>query len=75
MLFPIPNRRLSERIYRVTAQTVLIWGQNDKLIVPAYGSKFRELLPQAEWVEVEAAGHMVPYEQPDAVLDGIARLG
>ena len=75
MLFPIPNRRLSDRIYRVTAQTVLIWGQNDKLIVPAYGSRFRELLPQAEWVEVEAGGHMLPYEQPDAVLDGIARLG
>ena len=75
MLFPIPNRRLCDRIYRITAQTVLIWGQNDQFIDPVYGAKFREYLPQADWVEIEAAGHMVPYEQTDAVLEGISRLG
>ena len=26
ILFPIPNRRLSKRLYRVTTPTVLVWG-------------------------------------------------
>ena len=34
ILFPIPNRRLSKRLYRVTAQTLVLWGGADQLIVP-----------------------------------------
>src|SRR5262249_28595105 len=32
ILFPIPNRRLSKRLYRLTAPTLLVWGREDKLI-------------------------------------------
>jgi hypothetical protein len=27
ILFPIPNRRLSKRLYRLTAETLLVWGR------------------------------------------------
>ena len=36
ILFPIPNRRVSKRLYRVTAKTLVLWGAADRLIVPAY---------------------------------------
>ena len=29
ILFPIPNRGLSRRLYRLTAPTALIWGRHD----------------------------------------------
>ena len=50
----------------------MVWGESDKLIVPAYAEKWRELIPGAEVVTIPEAGHMAPYEQPAAVSDAIA---
>jgi pimeloyl-ACP methyl ester carboxylesterase len=74
ILFPIPERGLAERLYRVRARTRLVWGAEDRLIPLAYGRRFAELIPDATLDVVPAAGHMVPYEQTDAVLAAIARL-
>jgi pimeloyl-ACP methyl ester carboxylesterase len=74
ILFPVPERGLAERLYRVTAKTVLIWGESDRLIPPVYAEAFHRLLPHAELVRVAEAGHMAPYEKPDAVLEAIARV-
>lgn len=74
ILFPIPERGLSERLYRVRARTVIIWGEDDRLIVPAYAEAFKHHLPKAELVSIARAGHMAPIEQPEAVLDAIAKV-
>ena len=74
ILFPIPDRGLSERLYRVQARTLLIWGDSDRLIDPVYAEAFRRSIPRAEVVRIADSGHMVPYEQPDAVLEAIAKL-
>lgn len=75
ILFPIPERGLSERLYRVRARTVLVWGASDRFVVPAYADAFARLLPGAEKVVIPEAGHMAPYERPEAVLEAIAGLG
>ena len=67
ILFPIPDRRLSQRLYRLTAKTLLVWGDEDKLIPPVYAERWQQLVPRAELARIAAAGHMVPYEQPAAV--------
>ena len=64
ILFPIPNRRLSKRLYRLTAPTLVLWGKSDALIPPVYAERFRALIPQAKLALIDQAGHMVPYEQP-----------
>jgi pimeloyl-ACP methyl ester carboxylesterase len=74
ILFPIPNRRLSKRLYRQTAKTLLIWGKSDKFIPPLYAERWQALLPDAELVTIAEAGHMIPYEQPDAVAEAIANF-
>ena len=66
ILFPIPNRRLSKRLYRLTADTLLVWGAADRLIVPAYAAHWQALIPGARVAMIDGAGHMLPYEQPDA---------
>ena len=71
ILFPIPNRRFSERAYRVTNPTLLVWGRQDRLIPPAYADAWRAALPDAEIELVDGAGHMLPYEQPTAVVEAI----
>ncbi|HVR29958.1 MAG TPA: alpha/beta hydrolase, partial [Thermoanaerobaculia bacterium] len=73
ILFPIPNRRLSKRLYRMTAPTLLVWGRQDKLIPPPYAERFLELLPgESRIAWIDQAGHMVPYEQTAAVAEAIA---
>jgi len=71
LLFPIPDRGIAERLYRVRAQTTLVWGESDRLIEPVYASLWQRLLPEARLLRVPDAGHMLPYEKPDALLDAI----
>lgn len=74
LLFPIPDRGLAKRLYRIRARTAIVWGASDRLIDPVYGEEFRRRIPGATLHRIEAAGHMVPYEQPDAVLAVLATL-
>jgi pimeloyl-ACP methyl ester carboxylesterase len=72
ILFPIPNRRLSKRLYRVKAETLVLWGEEDLLIPPIYGEKFRELIHGARLVKIREAGHLLPYEQPEMFVSTVA---
>ena len=71
-LWPIPNKGLHKRLHRVTAPTLLIWGETDGICPPAYGDDFEAALPDARLSLVPEAAHMVQEEQPDAVADLIA---
>jgi pimeloyl-ACP methyl ester carboxylesterase len=74
ILFPIPNRRVSKRLYRLSTPTLVVWGRSDRLIPPAYAERWVELLPDARLEWIDAAGHMAPYEQTDAVATAIERF-
>ncbi|MDH4145377.1 MAG: alpha/beta hydrolase [Acidimicrobiia bacterium] len=73
ILFPVPNRRLSKRLYRITNPTLLLWGAEDRLIEPKYAEAFAQGLVNADSqvTLVEGAAHMTPYEQPAAAAEAI----
>lgn len=71
ILFPIPNRRVSKRLYRLTTDTLLVWGRDDRFIPPPYAERWQELLPGARLAWIEDAGHMAPYEQTESVHEAI----
>ena len=71
ILFPIPNRGIARRLYRLSAETALLWGQNDKLIPPVYAGKWKEQIPRARLVVIDNAGHMLPYEQSAAFVAAV----
>ena len=73
ILFPIPERGLAGRLYRIKAKTLLIWGESDRLMPPVYAHAFRSALPHADLVLIPAAGHMVTFERTGAVSDAISR--
>jgi pimeloyl-ACP methyl ester carboxylesterase len=75
ILFPIPDRGLAERLYRIRARTLLIWGDSDRLVSPAYAHAFHRAIKTSELVSIPEAGHMVTLEKPDAVVAAIARFG
>jgi pimeloyl-ACP methyl ester carboxylesterase len=67
VLFPIPNRRLSKRLYRLTTDTLVVWAEHDRVIPAVYASRWQALLPRSHGVCLTDAGHMLPYEQPQAL--------
>jgi pimeloyl-ACP methyl ester carboxylesterase len=74
ILFPIPNRRLSKRLYRLTAPALILWGAADRLIVPAYAEAWKALIPTARVQTIAGAGHMLPHEQPDAFARAVTEF-
>jgi pimeloyl-ACP methyl ester carboxylesterase len=74
ILFPIPERGLSSRLYRIKAETQLIWGDSDKLISPAYAQEFQRGISGAGITMIPKAGHLVPFEKPAEVAAAIGRL-
>ena len=67
VMFPIPNRRLSKRLYRLTAPTLLVGAGDDALIGEPYLDAWQGHLPRAEVAMIDDAGHLVNLEQPDAL--------
>ena len=74
ILFPIPDRGLSERLYRIKARTMLIWGDSDRAIPPIYAQEFKRRIAGAQLVSVPEAGHAIAWEKPRAVIEAIKRL-
>jgi pimeloyl-ACP methyl ester carboxylesterase len=74
ILFPIPNRRLSKRLYRLTAETLVLWGASDRLIAPAYAAQWKALIAGARVQTIDGAGHMLPWEQPEAFVEAVIRF-
>ena len=74
ILFPIPERGLSERLYRVKARTLLVWGDNDKLIAPVYAQAFKAKIAGAQLVSIPEAGHMAIWEKTRECVQAVQRL-
>ena len=75
LLFPVPERGLAQRLYRIRARTVIVWGESDRLIPPVYGDAFAAAIPGARRMSVARAGHMITLEKPAAIVEAVASLG
>ncbi len=71
IMFPIPNRRLSKRLYRLTAPTAIIFGADDRLVVPQYADAWRVALPDAHISELPG-GHLLNLETHQALAGALA---
>ena len=74
ILFPIPNRRVVKRLYRAAAPALVLWGLEDRFTPVSYAERWQTLLPVARCELIAKAGHMIPYEQPDAVAEAVEKF-
>jgi pimeloyl-ACP methyl ester carboxylesterase len=74
ILFPIPERGLASRLYRIRARTQVIWGDSDKLIAPVYAQEFQRGIAGSSVTMIPQAGHAVSFEKPAEVVAAISRL-
>jgi pimeloyl-ACP methyl ester carboxylesterase len=62
------NPKLARRLRRVTAPTLILWGENDTFLPPAHAAAYAELIPNATLQTVPQCGHLVPFEQTDVFI-------
>jgi pimeloyl-ACP methyl ester carboxylesterase len=48
-VWPNGDRGLNERLYRIIAPTLLLWGEYDGLVPPAYAEAFKRMMTGAPW--------------------------
>ncbi len=70
-IWPIPDKGLKRRAYRITAPTLLVWGASDKIVPPSYGPLFRKLIPGSKVVKIPRAGHLPMLEQPERFVAAV----
>ena len=58
----------------ISQPTLLLWGENDRLLPPRWGDAFAALLPRATLHKIPAAGHMPMFERPREVAEKISRF-
>ena len=59
---------LAARLGGITAPTLVIWGEADRIVTPGYGKEYVAAIPGAVFRMVPAAGHLPQLENPEAVL-------
>jgi pimeloyl-ACP methyl ester carboxylesterase len=72
LIWPIPDKGLRKRIHRISARSLIVWGENDKLISPSYADDFKRGITGSEIFTIPFCGHEPPLEQTE-VLEAAVR--
>lgn len=65
------NPRLKRWLGRIDTPTLVLWGESDNVVKPAYGRAYASLIPGAHFALIEGAGHHPELERPEALADRI----
>lgn len=75
-IWPLRDRGLGRRLRRITAPTLVVWGEKDKLAPSHYADDFVAKIGDARAEFIPDAGHMAPYEKTaefTELVDGFLR--
>lgn len=73
LVWPIPDHNIIDRIHRVTTPTAVVWGDADALAPISYLDRWANTLPNVTATHTVAdAGHLIDWDQPDAVAKIVA---
>lgn len=64
--------RLLGRLRRISAQTLVLWGGDDRFIPQSHAKEFAARIPRASVRLIEGAGHLPHLEQPERWSDAVA---
>ena len=73
-LWPLPDKGLSRRAYRIKAPALILWGGQDQINPPSYADDFRRLIAGSRAATLPDAGHLLMLEQPDAFADAVTNF-
>lgn len=55
--------KLERRLSGLKCPTLIVWGENDRLIPPVYGETLQKVIPGAKLVTLAGTGHMPMFEK------------
>jgi pimeloyl-ACP methyl ester carboxylesterase len=67
----VSDPTLLGRLGTVTVPTLVVFGESDRIVTPAYGRAVAHAIPGADFARVPAAGHLPHLEAPDATWDAM----
>jgi pimeloyl-ACP methyl ester carboxylesterase len=70
-IWPLPDKGMHKRLYRVKAPTLLVWGSEDALTHPAYGDAFRAAIAGSKLELIQGAGHIPQLEGAEATVAAV----
>ena len=65
------NPALKRWLRRIAVPTLVLWGEHDGIVTPAYGRAYADLIPGARFQTIARAGHSPHLEQPAAFVDAV----
>jgi pimeloyl-ACP methyl ester carboxylesterase len=66
--------KLAQRLHRIGCPTLLLWGDHDRLIPPAYGEAYKRLIPGAEFKLIKDCGHLPMFEKESEFVEEISKF-
>lgn len=66
--------KLPARLHRIGCPVLLLWGDHDRLVPPAYGEAYKALLPQAEFALIPNCGHLPMFEKESEFVEAVAKF-
>ena len=62
---------LLNRVRQLQVPTLLVWGENDTTVTPAFGRLYAEAIPGSRFALIPGAGHLPMRENPEATFAAI----
>jgi pimeloyl-ACP methyl ester carboxylesterase len=66
-VWPIPDKGLKRRLHRVTADTLIVWGEDDALVSSVYAAEFAARIAKARVEIIKDCGHVPQVERLDVL--------
>jgi pimeloyl-ACP methyl ester carboxylesterase len=63
------NPKLTPWLRRIAVPTLVLWGESDRIVSPAYGRAYAARIPGARFEVIAAAGHHPHVERPEPFVD------
>jgi pimeloyl-ACP methyl ester carboxylesterase len=63
--------KLAGRLHRVRCPTLLLWGEHDRLVPPAFGRAYQKHLPHAQLKLIAGCGHLPMFEKEQELVETV----
>ncbi len=75
--WPLGNTKLEKRLELISAPTLLLWGEKDRVLPPSYAKKFAARVKTDKRIEIiPGAGHLAYLDRPEAAAKAVlAHIG
>lgn len=75
IFWPLGNTKLEKRLRLIQAPTLLLWGDQDRVMPPAYAARFAKgISGKAETRTIAGAGHLAEMDKPAEVAAAILKF-